>query len=121
MYLSVTPHIQPTHTGRTAEDERLPPRFTPNRNYHAEQDMSIPVETLIGHHLEAAQTAAEAARLMADTQQAMAAKLKKALADQDQAAAEEARNAMWASIYTMYKRMYQLGETWNELAPRAGE
>jgi quercetin dioxygenase-like cupin family protein len=121
MYLSVTPHIHPTHTGRTETDERLPPRFPPNGNYHVEQAMSIPLETLIEDHVAAARAAAEAAQLAADTQQAMAAKLKKALADQDLHAAEEARKAMWASIYTMYKRLYQLGETWNELAPRATE
>jgi quercetin dioxygenase-like cupin family protein len=118
MYLSVTPHIHPTHTGRTETDERLPPRFAPNRNYHVEQDMTIPLADLIDRHVEAAQAAADAARLAADAQQAMAIKLKKAIADQDQAAAEEARNAMWASIYTMYKHLHQFGDAWNELAPR---
>src|ERR1051325_4609946 len=33
MYLSVTPHIQPTHTGRTPEGDRLPHRFMPSRAY----------------------------------------------------------------------------------------
>ena len=38
MYLSVTPHIQPTHTGRTADGERMPTRFSPSRSYDVEPD-----------------------------------------------------------------------------------
>ena len=38
MYLSVTPHIQPTHTGRTADGERMPTRFAPSQSYDVEPD-----------------------------------------------------------------------------------
>src|SRR5688572_7333014 len=47
MYLSVTPHVHPTHTGRTLTDEKVAPHFTPNANYHVEQDMSVPIADLL--------------------------------------------------------------------------
>src|SRR5262245_4607347 len=40
MYLSVTPHIHPTHTGRNDNDSKQPPRFAANAGYHAEYDMN---------------------------------------------------------------------------------
>jgi quercetin dioxygenase-like cupin family protein len=121
MYLSVTPHIQPTHTGRSETGEALPPHFSPNRNYHVEQDLSIPVETLLDRHLRAAQAVAEAAKESLKAQQAGAAQLKQALAEGNQQAAVEARNQMWQAIYALRKQLYVLGEAWNELAPVIGD
>lgn len=119
MYLSVTPHIQPTHTGRTETGDRLPPHFSPNSNYHVEQDGNIPLETLLDRHLEATQAVAAAAEANLAAQQAMAAQLKQALAEENPQAAAEARDQMWQAIYTLHKQLYNLGNTWNELAPRA--
>ncbi len=121
MYLSVTPHIHPTHTGRNEDDTKRPPNFPPNSNYHAEQDMSIPVERLIDHHVTAAQRVADVAQAAAQTQEEKAAALKEALAKGDQAAAVTARNAMWDALYTLHKQLYALDTAWNELAPRATE
>jgi quercetin dioxygenase-like cupin family protein len=121
MYLSVTPHIHPTHTGRTEAGDRLPPRFSPNHNYHIEQDLDIPLETLIDHHLEAAQAVAETAQSSLAVQQAMGAQLKQAIAAGNRQAAVEARNQMWQAIYTLHKQLYALGNAWNELAPIIGD
>lgn len=121
MYLSVTPHIQPTHTGRDANDERMPPRFNPNANYDAPTDLDAPVNDLLERHLEACEAMAQAAQQNAETQRAMATKLRAARNAGDQAAAAEARNVMWEAIYTLHKQIYTLGDAWNELAPRATE
>src|SRR5262249_28738984 len=43
MYLSVSPHIQPTHTGRSEAGERLPHHFNPSSAYHVAQDTSVPL------------------------------------------------------------------------------
>jgi len=121
MYLSVTPHVQPTHTGRTETGERLPPQFSPNSNYHVEQDLTLPVETLIDRHIEAAQAVAEAAQAGLAVQQEMAARLKQALQDGDEPAAVEARNRMWEAVYSLHRRLYAFDQVWNELAPRVAE
>lgn len=120
MYLSVTPHIQPTHTGRTPEGERLPHRFAPNSAYDV-ADADIPVATLIDRHVKAAQAVAGAAEASAQVQRDAADRLKKALAEGDQDAAAGARRAMWEAIYETYKKVYEMAEAWNELAPRVTE
>ena len=43
MYLSVTPHIQPTHTMWTPEGERMPHRFASSTAYDVETDTTTPV------------------------------------------------------------------------------
>ena len=121
MYLSVTPHIQPTHTMRTVEGERLPHRFMPSSAYDVEMDPDTPIEALIDRHLDAAQAVAEAAHANASIQQEMAGWLKKALAEGNPDTVREARNAMWEALYTTYKSVYDLSAVWNELAPRVEE
>lgn len=121
MYLSVTPHIHPTHTGRNEDDTRHPPRFPPNANYHVEQDMTVPVQELIDCQVAAAQSMAEAAQAVAQTQQAMSIQLKAALATGDREEAAAARDTMWEAIYILHKRLYAFDSIWNELAPRSIE
>ncbi|MCH8293965.1 cupin domain-containing protein [Candidatus Poribacteria bacterium] len=121
MYLSVTPHIHPTHTGRTEDGGRLPPAFAPSSAYDVEQDMNKSIEELIDHHVDEAQAVAQAAQAAADVQRDMAAKLKTAIADGDKQAATDARNAMWEALYTMFQGVYNCADGWNELAPRATE
>ena len=121
MYLSVTPHIHPTHTPRTEDGERLPHRFAPPNAYDLDENPNKPIEELIDHHVEAAESLAEAAQACARTQKEMGAKLKELHANGDNPAAVAARKAMWEGVYTMYKKVYEFGEVWNELAPRAAE
>lgn len=121
MYLSVTPHIQPTHTGRTDLDEKMPPHFSPNTNYNVESDMSIAVTDLLARHLQAADRLVDTTRAFALIQHDMADQLNKARRAGDAAAAAEARNAMWNAVYMLHKELYALDNAWNELAPRAAE
>ncbi len=121
LYLSVTPHIQPTHTMRAEDGQRLPIRFMPSSAYDIEEDTSTPVEELIERHVNASEAVAQAAQACARVQQEIDAKLKRAIAEGDNHAATDARNAMWDGIYTMFKQVYDLGDVWNELAPRTVE
>mgnify|MGYP003979447133 CR=1 FL=1 len=47
MYLSVTPHVQPTHTFLDRDGERLPTRFMPSSAYDVDTDTRTPMEELI--------------------------------------------------------------------------
>lgn len=119
MYLSVTPHIQPTHTGRNDDDSPQPPRFRSNSGYDDSADATTTRDELLDQHLAAMQAAAEVAQNAQATQQELADKLRAAWRDGDEAAATAARNAMWDAIYTLHKRMYDLGAAWNAFAPEA--
>ncbi|MBI4530799.1 MAG: cupin domain-containing protein [Candidatus Latescibacteria bacterium] len=121
MYLSVTPHIQPTHTMQTPEGERLPLRFMPSSAYDVKVDTDVSVEELIDRYVGVAQALAEAARVNARIQHGMAAQLKKVLAEGDKDAATQARSTMWGALFTVYQKVYALGGVWNDLAPQVGE
>lgn len=119
MYLSVTPHVQPTHTGRDDHDAKLPPHFAPNANYHVEQDMRVPLAELVAKLNAAATALVEAAQSNLVNQAQQSAALLAAHQTGDHDAAVAARNALWETIYTVHKRLYALDAVWNELAPRA--
>ena len=118
MYLSVTPHIYPTHTPRTEEGERLPHNFALPRAYDVEPDMQVSVAELVARQIDAAQLLEELTRTCAAVQQEMGTQLKAALAEGDADAATAARKAMWEAIYPVYKAVAELGDVWNALAPR---
>jgi quercetin dioxygenase-like cupin family protein len=120
MYLSVSPHIQPTHTRRGAQDEKLPPRFAPNAAYHLAED-TTPLADLVAQQEAAAAALAEAAEANLAAQRAQGAALLAALAAADNAAAVAARNALWEAVYTLHKRLSEFDRIWNQLAPRAGQ
>ena len=121
MYLSVTPHIQPTHTGRTETGDRKPLRFSPNTAYDVDPDSAVSFDDRLDRHVRAARTVANAAQIAAQIQQTMADKLRQARASGDSEATEEARNTMWETLYTLYHEIYALADEWNDLAPRATE
>lgn len=118
MYLSVTPHIQPTHTGRTAEGEALPVHFAPSSAYEVATDTQTPVEVLAERWVQSFQVMAALAQESARQQAQAAMQLAHALAADDGAAAQQARNTMWAGVYQTFKQVHALGDQWNTLAPR---
>jgi quercetin dioxygenase-like cupin family protein len=122
MFLSVTPHIQPTHTGRTLEGEKAPPHFTPNANYHYEQDMSVPLADLLAEQVKAAQAVLERAQEHLATVQQQGKNAVDAIGASDRAAAVAARNTMWDAVYALHKQLSAYDAVWNDIAPRiAGE
>lgn len=118
MYLSVTPHIQPTHTSRNDDGSRHPLSFSPNSSYEVETDTATPAEELVDRFVAASENYAQTLRDAADNQQKVAVKLKEALKSGDFAQMEECRNQLWQGVYQGYKQMYSLGDLWNTVAPR---
>ena len=121
MYLSVTPHVQPTHTGRTDADEKMPPRFAPSANYHVDQDMSLPLADLLAEQQAAAKAALDAAQTNLTAQEKQGDALLAALDAGDNDAAITARNVMWEAVYALHKALYAFDALWNDTAPRAGQ
>lgn len=121
MYLSVTPHIQPTHTGRDDQDRKMPPHFNPNVNYDDPSDEATPVTQLLDQDLAALRQVAEAAAQAVSVHEEQAAALRAARDAGDADSAVAARNAMWDAVYSLHKQLYAHGDVWNELGPRAAE
>lgn len=125
MYLSVTPHLEPTHTQWDHEGgSKLPYRYGASTRAErlARTEPAKPAETLLARHLTASRALADAATANAEAQDAAARDLRAARDAGDQAAERAAIDAMWHSIYTTYKRLQEMELAWNELSPAvAGE
>ena len=120
MYLSVTPHIQPTHTFYDDDQNRLPPHFRPSSDYNTETDVDTPIDELIDRHIHTARELLESAQENLRVQEEKGALLKQALDGDDGAQATDLREAMWAPQLELFKQMHTTVDVWNSLSPRAG-
>ena len=118
MYLSVTPHIQPTHTTWNDDGTKQPPAFRPNSVYDVPVDRTTPTGELADRHLQAAERLAETVAETTRVQREQMEAFKAALAGGDKAVARKARDAMWAALYTMYRQVYDLADAWNDFTAR---
>ncbi|MFN8441424.1 MAG: cupin domain-containing protein [Caldilineaceae bacterium] len=126
MYLSVSPHILPTHTywtndGWSEDSQKLPPSFSSARSYSGEDDVTTSTEALLERNLTAVAALDQAVTTNTETQSILAAAYREAIAKGDKEAAIQARNAMWQAMYTVYKAMSNWGSAWNEFAARTVE
>jgi quercetin dioxygenase-like cupin family protein/flagellar hook-basal body complex protein FliE len=116
LYLSVTPHLEPTHTQWDREGgTRRPYRY----GLAAPTQPDAPVGELLARHLSASSALADAARENAEAQSASAATLTRALQDRDAAAAHEALEQMTKAFQAFYARLQVAERAWNDLAPAA--
>ena len=121
MYLSVTPHIQPTHTDWTDDGAKEGPRFKPSSEYNVPPDRSTPTETLLDGHLDAVESLSMAADVARSVQREQASVFREALAAGDTDSARLARDAMWEALYPVFSQMYDLAEAWNALTYRTAD
>jgi quercetin dioxygenase-like cupin family protein len=119
MYLSVTPHIQPTHTGRDSADERKPIRFLPSSAYDQEESR-IPIDESIDHFVELAESVAAMAQTAAEEARMAGARLSRALGARNEEAADRQREIMWFGVYRTLDKISEMSEQWNKMSPRAG-
>ena len=118
MYLSVTPHIQPTHTDRGDDGSPKPPRFAPSESYGVETDATTPADQLVDGFVSTVAEYAQAQRKIAERQAELAAQLKAALAAGDRAQVTACRDQLWEGVRSGFEQMHTLGAMWNTLAPR---
>ena len=118
MYLSVTPHIQPTHTYWGEDGQRLPPRFSLSGSYDDEALSDIDFTGILDMTIKATRAVAEAAGDAAEGQTELVAELSQAIAEGDGRAAVRARDSMWEALLPVYRLVGELAAAWNEMAPR---
>jgi quercetin dioxygenase-like cupin family protein len=112
MYLSVTPHILPTHTGRTPEGDAKPYSFSPVSAYDVELDPVISQETRISRHRAAIEALNSAAGSLATNH----AEALNNLGSNDSESPEAIREEMWKDVYKVFKAVSELGDSWNDLS-----
>ncbi|MEE3234489.1 MAG: cupin domain-containing protein [Candidatus Latescibacterota bacterium] len=120
MYLSVTPHIQPTHTGRDADGRRHSTKFVESRSYDVTTDETTPIDDLIDLVDTATKKIESTSRTASDNFSSVSRELKTAISLNKTEDADRIREIIWNDIRQIHKDLYKLSELWNDLAPRAG-
>ncbi len=123
LYLSVTPHIEPTHTRWDGRGQKLPPRYgTATGAERANRPgPGQPSAALIDRHIVASKALAAAAAANDAAQEREGAVLRRALDAGDADAAKAAVDAMWQHVYRTYKSVQALEAAWNELTSLVSE
>lgn len=120
MYLSVTPHIQPTHTFWGPDGNRLPHRFVPSAAYDHPTDTATSLEELLDRLQAATGELRDAAEYAAGVQSRHSGELARAIAAGDLDDADQRRNQIWDALFLIHRRTADLADVWNHVAPRAG-
>lgn len=121
MFLSVTPHVQPTHTFWNEDGTKMPPRFMPAGSYDEPADRATRTAELAGRHAAAAAALAESAAAAGAVQRAEADRYLQAVAAGDERAAAAARERMWEALSDVFGRTMALGDAWNAFAARTAD
>ncbi len=121
MFLSVTPHVQPTHTFWNEDGTRMPPRFMPAGSYDEPADRATPTAELAGRHAAAAAALAESAAAAGAVQRAEADRYLQAVEAGDERSAAAARERMWDALSEVFSRTMALGGAWNAFAARTAD
>ena len=119
MFLSVTPHVQPTHTFWNDDGSKQPPRFASAAAYDQPPDRTTPTDELAERHAAAAAAVTRAAASAEGVQREHLAGYQRAVTASDGAAAHAARNAMWEAVSELFARTMELAATWNDFAARS--
>ena len=121
MFLSVTPHVQPTHTFWNDDGAKMPPRFVPAGGYDEPADRATPTAELAGRHTAAAAALAESAAAAGVVQRAESDRYLQAVEAGDEPAAAAARERMWDALSEVFRRTMALGGAWNAFAARTAD
>ena len=120
MYLSVTPHIQPTHTFWAPDGNRRPHRFVPSSAYDRATDEATPLPELLERLQAATRSLGDAAAEAAAAQAEHSPQVPPALAGGQLEAAGKHRDLIWDALAEVFVRSADLADLWNHVAPRAG-
>lgn len=122
MYLSVTPHIDPTHTMWDEAGNKKPFHYggSTQNERAARTEPAEPFAAIAERHLATTRLLAAAAHDNVAAQETGIDVLANALEASDRLAVRAAIDAMWNPLLETWRALLDLSETWNELAPEAG-
>ena len=121
MYLSVTPHIEPTHTWWRDDGAKLSPRYggSTRAERSARTDDSPSITDLAELHLAAVAAVEESLSRAVSAQLDGAKALLLAVGGDDAEATKRAVDQMWEALYPAFSAVRDMAGSWNELAAHA--
>ena len=123
LFLSVTPHLEPTHTFWDEQGQKLPPTYgiwTPAGT----ADQSLPSDTLEAlalRHAAATDALAAAVAAQANAQEAAIVMIAGEEFVGDVVGAKAVVDKLWFDMHETYVRFQALMAAWNDLALRMGK
>lgn len=115
VYLSVTPHVEPTHTRWNAALVEQPPRYGTWRGSAPDPHAATATAALARQYAAEARRLADLAATHADAMERQAA----AVADDGAPAAKEQMDEVWRTLRDVLWQVRTAELAWNALAPRA--
>ncbi len=120
IYLSVTPHVEPTHTQYDEEYRQLPPRYGTWRGTGpGDPHPELTTPELGERYLAAARQLADLARANVDAAENRLQALRVAADANDQSAGKDTMDELWVALRDVLRQVSALEQDWNALAPRA--
>jgi quercetin dioxygenase-like cupin family protein len=122
MFLTVTPHIEPTHTFWDDQGHKQPPVYgnATRAERLAAGEPTEPIAEVTRRFLRAAQRLADAAGAHAEAQRANIPRLDAAVEGGGDAC-KASLDAVWSALATVYEPLREMEATWNELAARVAD
>jgi len=120
VYLSVTPHVEPTHTQYDETYQELPPRYGTWRGMgHGDPYPTVTTAQLAERYTEAARRLADLAQANAEGAERRLQAFATVTTTENHPALKEDVDTMWLRLRDVHQQMSTLERDWNALAPRA--
>jgi quercetin dioxygenase-like cupin family protein len=122
MFLTVTPHLEPTHTFWDEQGRKLPPVYgnATRAERMAAGEPAQPIAEVSRRFLQAAQSLAGAATAHATAQRDNVARLA-ATIDSGDARCKATLDEVWGQLAMLYEPLRELETLWNDLAARVAD
>lgn len=119
MYLSVTPHIQPTHSFVDSSGVRLPHRFAPNSAYDLPNEDGFSTEALLHEMTNITEGIYSSLKEFQGQQKLKVDEILGFLSSgKPSDETESFRNDLYDEMRPIYEKIFELTDIWNKLAPK---
>jgi quercetin dioxygenase-like cupin family protein len=121
IFLSVTPHVEPTHTFYDEHGSCLPPRYGVWREAGGgeETQSTASAADAVERYRAAAERLVELATSNLEALELQAAPAAQRLASGSPAEAKQSVDELWAALYPVLEQVRTVERAWNDLAPRS--
>ncbi len=119
VYLSVTPHVEPTHTRYDEAGCTLPPAYGTWRGKAGDPHPDVTTADLAARYVAATRQLADAAQANAETVERRHQALRAVATSGDRVALKAELDALWLGLRAVLWQVSTLERDWNAVAPRA--
>ncbi len=118
VYLSVTPHVEPTHTRYDADYRTLPPEYGAWRGKVGDPQPEVETAELVRRYVASARRLADLACANAEAAESRLDALVRAESGGDQTTAKAEMDTLWLSLRDALWQVDTLEKHWNAVTPR---